>query len=164
MMTIKTDGIEEVGAMLAKLGDKAQDVASGALYDGAGIVADALRHAVGSIVTEEFNYIAHPEMTGTMRYPSPAEKAAVFGKTGISSFRKTAEDVNALIGVSGAAGYADIGGKRKPILLIARAIASGTSFMHKQPVFRMAKNAAQGPAKRAIADKAERMFKEIIGG
>ena len=159
-MTIRTDGIEELGAMLAKLNDKAQDVASGALFDGAGIVADAFRTAVNSIRTAPFKY-APP---GKTRLPSPAEKEALLGKSGIATFDKTGEEVNTLIGISGAAGYADVAGHTKAVRLIARSINSGTSFMQKQPVFRKAKSTSSGPAKAAIVSKAEEMFNEIIGG
>lgn len=162
-MTISTDGIEELGAMLAKLGDKATDVASGALFDGAGIVADAMKAAINSIVTEPFNYVADPDSVGK-RYASPDEKAALVGKSGIAKFDKSGDDVNTLIGVSGAAGYANVGGKPKAVRLIARSINSGTSFMHKQPVFRQAKSKATGAAQAAIVSKAEQMFNEIIGG
>ena len=162
-MTISTDGIEELGAMLAKLGDKATDVASGALFDGAGIVADAYNAAINSIVTEELHYVARPDMIGK-RYASPDEKAALVGKSGIAKFDKSGDDVNTLIGVSGAAGYANVGGKPKAVRLIARSINSGTSFMHKQPVFRQAKSKATGAAQAAIVSKAEQMFNEIIGG
>ena len=162
-MTISTEGIDELGAMLAKLEGKAQDVASGALFDGAAVVADAMRAAIGSIVTEPFNYVVDPDSVGK-RYASPEEKAALVGKSGIAKFDKSDEEVNTLIGVSGASGYANIGGKPKAVRLIARSINSGTSFMHKQPVFRRAASKAKGPATAAIVSKAEQMFNEIIGG
>lgn len=163
-MTIRTDGIEELGAMLARLGAKAQDVASGALFEGAGIVADAFTRGTQNIKTEPFHYVAHPEAAGTKRLASPEEKAALIGKSGIAHFDKSGDDVNTIIGISGAAGYATVGGKQKAVRLIARSINSGTSFMHKQPVYRQAVSQSQGPARAAIVSKAEDMFNEIIGG
>ena len=163
-MTISTDGMEELGRMLAQLGNKAQDVASGALFDGAGVVADVMRAAVNSIAAEPQRRKNRPPAKTPARLPTPAEKAAVVGKTGIARFRKEGGDVNTLIGVTGSAGYADVDGKRKPVRLIARAINSGTSFMHKQPVYRKAASQSSGRAKDAIVSKAEQMFNEIIGG
>ena len=159
-MTIRTDGIEELGSMLARLGEKAQDVASGALFEGAGVVGDAFTNAVRSIRTEKFRYAGN----GKTRLPSPEEKAALEGKSGIAKFDKSGDEVNTIIGISGAAGYADVNGKPKAVRLIARSINSGTSFMKKQPVFRKAVSTAKGPAQKAIVAKAEEMFKEIIGG
>ena len=157
-MTIKTEGLTEVSELLTKLGSKAQDVASGSLYDGAGIVADAFTQAVNSIQTAKFKY-APP---GQTRLPSPEEKAALLGKSGIAKFDKNGSEVNTIIGISGSAGYANVAGKQKAVREIARSINSGTSFMNKQPVFRRAKSQSQNAAKAAIVAKAEQMFDEII--
>lgn len=157
-MTIKTDGIEELGKMFAKLNDKAMDVASAALYDGAGIVGDSFTSAIKRIRTEKFKYASD----GQQRLPSPEEKEALMGKSGIAKFINNGAEVNTLIGISGAAGYADVAGKPKAVRLIARSINSGTSFMKKQPVFRQAKNASTKAAKAAIVNKAEKLFNEII--
>lgn len=155
-MSIETSGLEELSSMLSQLGNEAENVAAGSLYDGAGVVADAFKSAVNSIRTEPF------KGKRDRRLPSPEEKAALMGKTGIAKFNRTGGEVETLIGVSGAAGYANIGGKAKAVRLIARSINSGTSFMPKQPVFRKAKSASQGKAKAAIVSKAEKMFNEII--
>lgn len=159
-MTIKTEGLDELGRMLAELGNKAQAVASGALYDGAGVVADAMNAAIDSIRTEPFKYA--PE--GQTRLPSPQEKAALQRKVGIARFRKEGASVDTLIGISASSGYAQIAGKAKAVRLIARSINSGTSFMTKQPVFRRAASQAKGAAQSAIVAKAEEMFNEIING
>ena len=159
-MTIKTSGLTEVSEMLARLGEKAQDVASGSLYDGAGVVADAFAAAIGSIKTAPFKYARQ----GQKRLPSPEEKAALAGKSGVATFRKNGSEVDTIIGISGAAGYADIAGKQKAVREIARSINSGTSFMTKQPIFRRAKSSSQEAAKAAIVSKAESMFEEIING
>ena len=163
-MTIKTDGLDDLGRMLANLGNQAQDVASGALFDGAKVVADAFTAATKSIKTEKFSYVARPELAGKMRYASPDEKAALMGKSGIAPFRKDGGEVDTIIGISGASGYATVGGKKKAVRLIARAINSGTSFMHKQPVYRNAKSKCQKTAQAAIVAKAEEMFDKIING
>lgn len=163
-MTISTSGFDNLDAMLARLGEHAQDVASGSLFDGAAVVADAYTSAINSIVSEDFNYIANGDAAGVKRYASHEEKAALMGKSGVAKFIKTGEEVNTLVGFSGKAGYATVGGKQKAVRLIARAINSGTSFMHKQPVFRKAVTSSQGAAKAAIISKAEQMFNELIGG
>ena len=156
--TMRTVGLDEVMNKIAKLNKDAGKVAAEALYEGAGIIADAFASAANSIRTEPFVY------KKAKRLPSPEEKAAIVGKTGIAKFNANGSEVNTLIGVSGAAGYANIGGKQKAVRMIARSINSGTSFMPKQPVFRKAKSTAQGPAKAAIVKKAEDMLEEIING
>lgn len=157
-MTINTDGLENVSRMLTELENRAQEVASGALFDGAGIVADAFTAAARSIQTEKFKY-ARP---GKTRLPSPEEKEALLGKSGVARFRQNGSEVDTIIGISASAGYANVGGKKKAVRMIARSINSGTSFMKRQPVFRKAKSQSQGAAKAAIVAKAEKMFDEII--
>ena len=163
-MTMKTEGLTEVSEMLTKLGAKAEDVASAGLYEGAGIVADAFTAATNKIATEKFHYLARPDLTGTKRYPSPEEKAALMGKSGIAKFNKDGSEVDTIIGISRSAGYADVNGERKPVLLIARSINSGTSFMHKQPVYRKAASSSRDDAQAAIIAKIEKLFNDIING
>ena len=159
--SITTDGLDEVSDILGRLGDKAEAVASGALYDGAGVVADAMNAAIGTIVSKPSRFYA---VEGHfMRYPTDAEKNALRGKIGIAKFRKNGSEVDTRVGMTNA-GYAEIDGKRKPVAEIARSINSGTSFMKKQPVFRRAARSAKGAAQAAIAAKAEQMFNEIING
>lgn len=157
---MKTEGLTEVSQLLARLGEKAQDVATGALFDGAAVVGDAFSAAVGSIRTAA----PRKHREGGRRLPTPEEKAAIMGKTGIATFRKNGGEVDTIVGVTGAAGYAQVGGKQKAVREIARSINSGTSFMQKQPVFRKAVSASKSAAEGAIVAKAENMFNEIING
>ena len=163
-MTIKTEGLTELSETLTRLEEKAEDVATGAVFDGAAVVADAFTAAANSIKTEPFHYLAVPELAGKKRLPSPEEKAAVIGKSGVAKFHKNGSEVDTLIGITGNAGYANINGKQKAVRMIARAINSGTSFMAKQPVFRKAASQSAGKAKAAIISKAESMLDNIIKG
>ena len=156
-MTMKVEGLDELSRKLAQLGDKAEEVASRALYDGAGVMADAYAQAVNSIQTEPFRYA----FGDRKRPPSPEEKAALKGKTGVAKFDKNGTEVNTAVGVNGA-GYVNIGGKQKAVRKIANAINSGTSFMVKQPVFRRAVTQAKVAASAAIVAKADQLFDEII--
>ena len=163
-MKFETDGLDDLGRMLAELGQKAEEVASRALYDGAGVMADAFSAAAKRIKAEKQRK-RNPKGEHTpARWPTPDEKAAVVKAVGIAKFNKNGGEVDTIVGVGGSAGYAMVDGKRKPVLLIARSINSGTSFMRKQHVFRKAMNSAKAEAENAIVSKAEKMFNEIIGG
>ena len=70
---MKTEGVEEISRMLNQLGEKAQAVASKALYDGAGIMAKEIASRVHGIDTAPFKYASG----GETRMPSPEEKAVV---------------------------------------------------------------------------------------
>lgn len=155
-MTMKVDGIEELGEKLSELGEKAESVAAQALYAGAGVMADAYAQAVNSIQTDKFRYA----FGGQKRAVSPEEKAALQGKIGIAKFDKNGTEVGTAVGIKGG-GYATIAGRRKAIRKIANAINSGTSFLVKQPVFRRAATQASGQASAAIAARADQLIEDI---
>lgn len=155
-MTMQVDGIEELSRKLTALGDKAEQVAAQALYDGAGVMADAYAQAVNEIQAQPFRYA----FNGRLRYPSFEEKEALQGKTGVAKFDKNGTEVNTAIGITNA-GYANIAGKQVAVRKIANAINSGTSFLAKQPVFRRAARQTAEAASAAIASKADQLINEI---
>ena len=143
---VHVDGMQQLFNAFDKLPDKARKIASEALYEGAGVVADAVSSAVQGIATEPFKYAAR----GKKRKPSPEEKAIVASaKHGVAKFRKTGVSVQTSVGYQNA-GYASLNGKTKPVPLIANSINSGTSFMQKQPFMRKAFSQSKGPATAAI--------------
>ena len=154
--SLKTEGLMEVSEMLAQLGEKAEDVASAALFEGAGVVADAMKAAPGRIRTEPF------QGKRPSRLPSPEEKAALSGKTGIAKFRKNGSEVETVVGIAKDAGYVQLGKQKRAVREIARSINSGTSFMAKQPVYRQAVSSSKNAAASAIVAKAEAKLQEII--
>ena len=142
--TMDVSGMAELSAQLGKLGEKGRKVASQALYEGAGVMADQVSQAVQGIATEPFHYATG----GRTRKPSPEEKALIENAPrGVSRFKNTATSVETNVGLRNA-GYGTINGKTKPIPLIANAINSGTSFMKKQAFFRKATR--QGAAQAAL--------------
>ena len=152
-VTMKTEGVEEISRMLNQLGEKAQAVASKALYDGAGIMAKEIANRVHGIDTAPFKYASG----GETRMPSPEEKAVVesAGAVGIAKFDKNGSEVQTSVGYN-RSGYAMMVGKRVPVPLIANSINSGTSFMRKQPFVRKAVNRASSRASAAIRESIEK--------
>lgn len=144
--SIQVDGMEELLRKMDQLTGKAADVAALALYEGAGVVADAVSRAVDGIATEPFKYAAG----GRKRKPSPEEKAILHNaKKGVAKFRKNGVSVQTSVGMQNS-GYAELNGKTKPIPQIANAINSGTSFMNKQPFMRKAFSQSQNTAQGVI--------------
>ena len=156
-MTAKIEGMEALSEMLTKLGERAEGIAAGGLYEGAGVMAAEVNAGAGGINTSPFRY-ARP---GQARNPSPEEKAAVMAAgAGIAKFERNGSEVNTSVGY-GNAGYVDTGYGRKPIAQIANAINSGTSFMRKQPFIRKAATAGAQKATEAIRTYIEDKFDEI---
>lgn len=155
--TFKAEGMDELGRMLSKLGEAAQGVAAASLYEGAGVMADAVSQAVHGIATEPFRYAGG----GRKRKPSPEEKALLeAAPKGVAKFRKTGAKVDTSVGLANA-GYGNLGNVTKPIPQIANAINSGTSFMQKQPFFRKAVSRHQKDAAAAIEDGINRRVEEL---
>ena len=156
-MTLRMDGMDQLTGKLEQLGEKAAKVAAEALYEGAGVVADAVSRGVQGIRTEPFRYAKD----GQKRKPSPEEKAILMAaRKGVSKFRNNGTSVQTSVGMQ-KAGYAQLGSKTKPIPVIANAINSGTSFMEKQPFFRQAASQAKGQAQAAIEKAIEKRVNEI---
>ena len=172
---IHVTGMDQLYDAFDKLPDKARKVAAEALYEGAGVVADAVSKAVQGIATEKFQYAKG----GRKRLPSPEEKAILVGsRHGVAKFRKGGVNVQTSVGFDNS-GYGVItwnhaktsasrtkykmgsngkmvhasqgtGQSMKPVPLIANSIDSGTSFMKKQPFLRKALRQSRGRANSAI--------------
>ena len=172
--TMKTTGMDELEKQIGQLGDKGQQMAAVALYEGAGVMADAVSQAIHGIATEKFKYAAG----GTKRLPSPEEKAILEqSKHGVAKFRNTGTKIETSIGFDNA-GYAKItwnhartnvrtkykqqksgkyahasqggGESSKPVEVIVNSINHGTSFMKKQPFLRKAFSQNQSAAVAAV--------------
>lgn len=137
-------GLEEVERQLAALETGAPEMASKILYVGAGVVADAVTKGIEEIGTEPFRYA----FNDSLRMPSPEEKEALRNATAILHFKRDGLGSSTKIYIAG--GYANVNGKRKPVPMIANAINSGTSFLHKQPFFRKAVRQSEAQAIAAM--------------
>ena len=169
--SVKWEGADELLRKMDKLPEKAAKIAAEALYEGAGVMADAVSKAVQGIATEPFKYAKG----GHKRKPSPEEKAIVAqANHGVSKFKNDGTKIQTSVGFQ-KSGYGRVtwnhararnsrtlykqkngrmihasqekgGANMKPVPLIVNAINSGTSFMEKQPFLRKAfsqnKNAA----------------------
>ena len=158
--TISTTGMKELEAKLRLAGNAAQGVAAASLYEGAGVMADAVSRAVHGIATSPFKYARN----GEKRKPSPEEKALLESASkGVAKFHKNGVSVDTSVGLANS-GYGQLGSETKPIPVIANAINSGTSFMDKQPFFRKAvsqtKSAAIGTIDAGIQKRIENILND----
>ena len=101
---IDVSGMKELQDKIKKLQEKSQIAAAQALYEGAGVVADAVSQAVHGIATEPFHYAKN----GEKRKPSPEEKAVLEENPhGIAKFRKKLQRIDTSVGYNGN-GYAEV--------------------------------------------------------
>lgn len=158
--SISVKGFDEMAEALNVASEIADDIASGALYQGAGIVADAITESIDSIATEPFHYASE----GETRLPSPEEVAVLRrGKHGVAKFTHTGTNVNTSVGWS-QAGYGQLVGSVVPVPLIANAIESGTSFMQKQPFMRKAINSSKPKAVSKMNQVIDSTLEQVMNG
>lgn len=151
-------GIDELAANFEKAERAAQGIAKASLYEGAKVMADAMRGGLDSIATEEWHFARG----GEKRLPSPEEKAAVqSAEFGVARHQGSGAEFNTVVGITGT-GYVELNGKDVPAAMLLRSIQSGTSFMTAQPVVRRAINRAKGAAAQAIASEAEARIQKIF--
>ena len=156
MTTSIGDGSSDIEKKLERLqSEELMQAVKKALYKGAGSAADGIKAAVSALPTEPFRMAA----PGNPRDPSPEEKALLVGAVGIAKFNETLDGADTLIGLSDA-GYGTLGGKTVPIVLIARAINSGTSFRRKHPFARRGARGAKEVLKAALDDEITKLTKE----
>jgi hypothetical protein len=124
--SFQVTGMEELFAKLKKAEDKALGVAAMGLYEGAGIVADAVSRGVREISTEPFKYAKN----GQKRKPSPEEKAALsMAPSGVAKFRKKLNRVDTTVGYN-MSGYVNVNFKH--MRASARTNYKAVSFKGKE--------------------------------
>lgn len=98
------EGMDELFDKMKQLEEKSLGIAAQGLYEGAGIVADAVSKEINAIRTEPFKYAAG----GEKRLPSPEEKEAIQGCAhGVAKFRKKLKRVDTSVGFNHA-GYVNV--------------------------------------------------------
>lgn len=159
MANLNIEGTDTVINLLDEIGTAIYDIAAGALYDGAAVVADELSNEMHNNI----KYGSKEYVSGNhKRLPNDYERAAmdVAGPT-VRRFKRTNNSIKTTIGVTGD-GYIMWRNRRVPVIEIVRAINAGTSFMMKQPFIRDTKNKTQNKAKQVIKDEIEQNVSELV--
>lgn len=134
-MYLTTEGMDEIQRTLALAGDRAQGVAARALFDGAGVIADAISSGARSIRTAPFQYATN----GKQRDPSPEEKEILLQNSpaGIAKFDKDGNFVGTSVGYNGS-GYAMVSwnhmrskGRTNYKIKGMQAVWSGKAYLEK---------------------------------
>lgn len=152
MATIRFEGIDRYLAALQRVYGASEETAKRALYDGAGIVADRIKGALGGIQTSDPDQWYEGQRPG----PTPEEKSAMIGAFGLSHMREENGYISTKAGFSGSAG-------KVPAATVARQCESGSSFMRKQPVIRQAANASKAAAEAAMGKTLDEEIQKLMG-
>lgn len=129
MAKVSIYGIEETAAMLKELQKQSEPIIKAGIYDGARVMADAVKSQIVGIRTEG------PSFYETRR--REIQKEGLRESMGITSMRNDKGFLNVKIGFDD---YNELG---QPNAMVARIFESGTSFSSKQPFVKRAVSRAR---------------------
>lgn len=155
MAKIEFIGIDEYFDRLNRLGDKTTGLCKRALYDGAAVLADAVRAEVQGLPTTDRN--------GSPDKVLSYEKAGLLAGLGIANMKETSNGVSTRVDFDG---YNSLKSKAypggHPNSMVARAICSGTSMRQKNPFMARAVRKAKDKANSAMAARMDEDIKNIM--
>lgn len=155
MAKIEFTGIDEYLAQLKRLGDSSEGLCKRALYDGAAVVADAVRREVESLPTTDRN--------GDPQQVLEYEKQGLLDGLGIATMKDEDGRISTRIDFDG---YNRLVSKKypngHPNSMVARAINSGTSKRPKNAFMARAVKAAKAKARAAMAARMDADINEIM--
>lgn len=163
MARLKISGLEEYSQKLQAL-KNTDAIIKPALYDGAGILYDAVKSEIETLPTDEI--WRYPSGS----YPAPKgikekQKEGLREGLGISRMENKGGTVNTRIGFSG---YNNLQTKRfpggEPNALVARELVLGTSRIPRNDFVKRAIRKAKPAAKAAMIKKAEEQIEKIMKG
>jgi hypothetical protein len=130
MATFKFKGLDEYTAQLESLSNQSDEYIGKAVFEGAKVVADAVKQSIGEIPVDNTVYKKDGESRTGLK---SVQIEGLRDSFGISTLQEGNNDYqNVKIGFSG---YNKIKSKRwqngQPNAMVARSINSGTSFMRK---------------------------------
>lgn len=146
-------GLDEMVRRLEDLGAKSEDIMNKALYAGLKVMADGLKEEIRAL-PEDHGYKRVPKVP-PRNVVGSHDKNDLISHMGISHFRSETGRVYARISFNG---YGEIKTKKypngRPVVLIARAINSGSSVRMKHPFIKPAiakhRDAALDAMRRAV--------------
>lgn len=150
--------VKQLGKLEAGLREQ---VMGPAVYDGAGIAADAFAEELAEIPTDEKWGTDGREKKG----PRPSEKKAMQDQLGITKAFEQDEFYGVKIGFDG---YTDHKTKKypkgQPVMMIARSVERGTSFMAATPFAKRAMTRCKKPVLQKMGEKVDEGLKKIMEG
>lgn len=150
MAKIKVVGIDSFIKDINELAGDSEGICKMAVYDGAAVVADAVKANINALPTRVNKFVPKGHQA---RGATANEKAALISGFGISRMR-----ANGTVDVSiGFDGYMETG---KPISMIARSIESGTSWLQKMPFVNKGIASSRGAAEAAMQKRFDEEIKK----
>lgn len=157
------DGFIEMEMQLSKLGKQSKEVAEKMVYEGAKVVADAIKSELVGLPEENFRHLNDGDKFSGIPKGHKKDLIDGFGVTHIDV--DSDGNTNAKIGFDGYGSYKTKKyPKGLPNPLLARAIESGSSVRKKNPFVRRGFNKSKEKAVKAMRKIMDEEVKKIVRG
>lgn len=161
MGKLRIKSLDRQMQQLEKLEANVTSIMQSVLYEGAGVVADAIKQALNAIPVDTESRIGTPEdpVVGLQEL----QKQGLIDSFGISPMRQEKNEHNVLIGFDG---YNDVRTKKyphgQPNQLIARSLEAGTSFRRPHPFVRPTVRKARRTAEKKMQETLQQEIDKIM--
>ena len=157
-------GLDTYIATLEQLAGPALDAdIKRAIYEGAGVMMDAVKAEVNTLPVYSGFKRGTPE--NKIEGVSIAQKKGLMNGLGISRMRYDWGFLNAKIGADG---YNGIKTKRwpqgQPNAMVVRSLEAGTSFLKRSPIITRAVRKARAKTEKTMADAYDKALRQRLGG
>lgn len=163
MARIKFPGLLEYEKQISRLYAKTDHIIKSAVYDGADIVADAVRESLQAIPSVPDTHSLAAYQKEEPSFLNHSQKAGLLEGLGLSPMQNDNGYINTKLGFDG---YNKIKTKRwpngQPNVMIARSLESGSSAMHKNPFVRPTVYRVKNAAEKKMANTLDAEIKKII--
>lgn len=154
---------EEYLRKLTRLEQSAQGICKKAIYDGAGVVMDAIKAEIAALPEEPNRLLRPGEQYNVV---TKTQKEGLKNSFGLSAMQRDQAGINTKVGCEG---YIPNTASRKypkglPAPMLARSIESGSSVRQKNAFVRRATNSSRGKAGAAMGETVDREIGKIMEG
>ena len=153
-------GLDDYVSHLTHIGMNTEPCMKKAVFEGAKVVADAIRSEIEALPEDRENFHATPDYKTSGI--SKRQKEGLLNGFGISKIENDGGVVNCKVGFEG---YNDVETDAyphgQPNPLIARSVISGTSFRQKNPFVARAVKRVKAQAEAAMASAFDAEFEKI---
>lgn len=152
---------EEYLLRLSRLEQEADKIVKRAVYEGAKVVANAIKNEAVNLPEEQFRKLGTGELFSGV---TPHEKEAILQGFGLSDMEQDAQGWNTKAGF---VGYVTRQKTKKyprgtPVPMLVRSIESGSSVRRKIPFVRTAVKSSRGKAVEAMEDTIDEQVKKTM--
>lgn len=171
-MKIELKGWDEYILKLTALEGKSDEIAKKALYEGAKVIADAVKENIKTLPTEKARWLDN-DKGEKYNVCTPQQKDAISNGFGITHMENDADGFNLKVGFD-TVGYVVYSGNKykftkkypigMPIPMLVRSIEHGSSVRQKHPFVRPVITSHRKEAKLKMQETVDEEVKKIMKG